>query len=97
MDELKSHKKKLKLAVALKYKFAQDNAPSVVAKGKGEIAEKIIEIAKEHNVALYEDPSLVEVLSGLDIKEEIPVELYQIIAEILVFVYELDKKLGKKT
>ncbi|HDP70450.1 MAG TPA: EscU/YscU/HrcU family type III secretion system export apparatus switch protein [Actinobacteria bacterium] len=89
-------KKKLKSAVALTYEPSKDNAPRVIAKGKGKIADKIISVAKEHGVPLHEDPSLVEVLSCLDIKEEIPVELYQVIAEILVFVYKLDRGLEKK-
>lgn len=81
-----------KKAVALRYEAAKDRAPKVVAKGRGYIASKIIEIAKEHGVPLKEDEALVEVLSKLDLYEEIPVELYKAVAEILVFVYKIKKK-----
>ncbi|MDF2716395.1 MAG: FhlB protein, partial [Paenibacillus sp.] len=75
-------KDKIKRAVALRYAPEQNVSPVVVAKGKGHIAETIMQKAKEHGVPLQEDPSLVEVLSKLDIKQEIPTELYQLVAEI---------------
>jgi flagellar biosynthesis protein len=77
-------------AVALKYQPKLDNAPTVVAKGKGKVAEKIIEIAREHNIYIHNDPDLVEVLSHLDLNEEIPPDLYIIVAELLTFVYSLN-------
>jgi len=80
-----------KKAVAIKYETT-DNAPKVVAKGRGYIADKIIQLAKQHGVPLKEDEALVEVLSKLDLYEEIPVELYKAVAEILVFVYKLKGK-----
>ena len=78
---------KKKKAVALKYERGKDNAPKVVAKGQGKIAEKIIQKAKEHDVPIEENPELVEVLSKLDLYEEIPPKLYKAVAEILVFIY----------
>jgi Uncharacterized homolog of the cytoplasmic domain of flagellar protein FhlB len=81
-----------KKAVALKYERYRDSAPKVVAKGKGVIAEKIIEVAKQHGVYLKEDPTLVEVLSGLELYEEIPEELYKVIAEIFVLIYQAKQK-----
>jgi flagellar biosynthesis protein len=81
-----------KKAVALKYERYKDSAPKVVAKGKGVIAEKIIEIAKQHGVYLKEDPTLVEVLSGLELYEEIPEELYKVVAEIFVLIYQAKQK-----
>ncbi len=66
--------------------------PKVVAKGKGVIAEKIIEVVKQHGVYLKEDPTLVEVLSGLELYEEIPEELYKVIAEIFVLIYQAKQK-----
>lgn len=81
-----------KKAVALKYETQKDNAPKVVAKGRGYIADKIIQIAKQHGVPLKEDEALVEILSKLDMYEEIPVELYKAVAEILVFVYKIKNK-----
>ena len=78
---------KRKKAVALKYERGKDNAPKVVAKGQGKIAEKIIKKAKEHGIHIEENPELVEVLSKLNLYEEIPSELYKAVAEILVFIY----------
>ncbi len=79
---------KKKKAVALKYEREKDNAPKVVAKGQGKIAERIIQKAKEHNIPIEENPELVEVLSKLDLYEEIPPKLYKAVAEILVFIYQ---------
>lgn len=86
-------KKKIKKnsAVALKYRAATDRAPKVTARGSGKIAEKIIEIAKEHHIHIHEDPDLIEVLSTLDINEEIPPDLYIVVAELLAFVYSLNR------
>jgi flagellar biosynthesis protein len=80
-------------AVALKYHEKKDKAPRVVAKGRGNIAEKIIDIAKEHNVPLYEDNNLIQVLEALDLETEIPPELYRAVAEVLAFVYRLNGKI----
>jgi flagellar biosynthesis protein len=82
---------KRKKAVALRYKSGKDSAPKVVAKGSGSVAEKIIEIARAHGIYIKEDRLLVDALSTLDIYEEIPVELYKAVAEILLFVYSLNK------
>ncbi len=79
-------------ATAIKYRAEEDQAPKVVAKGSGKLAEKIIAIAKEHNVPLREDPQLVEILSTLDLYQEIPPELYRAVAEVLAYVYRLSKK-----
>ena len=78
-------------AVALKYQAGTMDAPKVVAKGKGYVAENMLKIAKEHAIPIQEDPSLVEVLGKLDLDQQIPPELYQVVAEILAFVYRLDK------
>jgi len=85
-------KKKTK-AVALKYEMDKDAAPSVVAKGKDFIAEKIIETARAHNVPLYEDKNLVQVLEALDLDTQIPPELYRAVAEVLAFIYRLNAKI----
>lgn len=81
-------------AVALKYQPKLENAPRVIAKGKGKTAEKIIKIAREHNIYIHNDPDLIEILSQLDLNDEIPPDLYIVIAELLVFVYSLNS--GKK-
>jgi len=83
-----------KRAVALKYDPLLDNAPRLVAKGKDRLAEKILEIAREHDIHVHEDPNIVEILSQLDLNEEIPPDLYVVIAELLAFVYSLDR--GKR-
>lgn len=82
-------------AVALKYDRKKDNAPRVIAKGRGEIAEKIIEVARAHNVPLYEDKNLIQILEALDLETEIPPELYRAVAEVLAFIYRLNSKTKK--
>ncbi len=84
-------KKKTK-AAALKYEPEKDAAPRVVAKGRDFIAEKIIEAARAHNVPLYEDKNLVQVLEAFDLDTEIPPALYRAVAEVLAFIYRLNKK-----
>ncbi|MFD0587847.1 EscU/YscU/HrcU family type III secretion system export apparatus switch protein [Paenibacillus sp. GCM10027627] len=79
-------------AVALKYEPGERSAPVIVAKGAGHIADRILDKAKESGVPVQEDASLVEVLSKLDIDQEIPPELYTLVAEILSFVYQSDRK-----
>ncbi|RLQ95760.1 EscU/YscU/HrcU family type III secretion system export apparatus switch protein [Falsibacillus albus] len=86
----KSYKRKE--AVALSYKAEQQQSPSVVAKGKGKIAENILKKAEEHNIPIQEDPSLVQLLGQLNIQESIPEELYQAVAEVFAFVYRLDRE-----
>ena len=86
--------RKPKKAVALTYKPRQDDAPKVTAKGTGLVAAKIIDIARKQGIPVKDDPDLVEVLSRLDIDEEIPPELYVIVAELLAFVYSLNRKKG---
>jgi flagellar biosynthesis protein len=85
-----------KKAVAVKYKSGQDNAPKVTAKGTGLVAEKIIAVARKQGIPVKDDPSLIEVLSRLDLDQEIPPELYVVVAELLAFVYRLDRKKGSK-
>jgi len=77
-------------AVALKYDHQKNKAPRVIAKGRGDIAEKIIEVAKAHNVPLYEDKNLVQLLEALELETEIPPELYRAVAEVLAFIYRLN-------
>lgn len=87
----------LKKAVALRYKPEMEDAPTVVAKGKGRIAEKILDGAREHNVPIQEDASLVEVLSQLDLEEQIPPELYGLVAEVLSFIYASEQKAKQRS
>jgi flagellar biosynthesis protein len=68
----------------------------VTAKGKGFIAEKIIALAKENNIPIKEDPDLVHLLSQVDLNREIPASLYQVVAELLSFVYKLNGEYSAK-
>ncbi|MCI9416480.1 MAG: flagellar biosynthesis protein FlhB [Eubacterium sp.] len=86
--------KKVKTAVALSYEPG-DTAPKILASGKGELAERIIEKGKEGNVPLYKDNKLANTLSKLEIGDSIPPELYDVVAEILVFVDDMDRLRSK--
>ena len=86
-EDPKRHK-----AVALRYEPDEHVAPHIVAAGEGEIAKQILEIAELHDVPVYEQPEVVEALVKLEIGTEIPSEFYQAVAEILAFVYSIDKK-----
>jgi flagellar biosynthesis protein len=86
-------RKKKPKAVALKYEIDKDAAPRVVAKGNDFIAEKIIETARAHNIPLYEDKNLVQVLEAFDLDTQIPPELYRAVAEVLAFIYRLNGKM----
>jgi len=79
-----------KKAVALRYERGKDRAPRVTAKGQGWLAEQILKRAGD-NTPVVEDAALVEVLYQLELQQEIPPHLYQAVAEILAFVYRLDK------
>lgn len=83
-------KPKDKKATALKYDPDQNSAPQVIAKGNNQIAKKIIAKAEENNIPIYQDDKLVENLIQLDLEEEIPEELYQVVAEVLSFIYQLN-------
>ncbi|MBT3602664.1 MAG: hypothetical protein HOE48_05360 [Candidatus Latescibacteria bacterium] len=80
-----------RIAAALGYDPSKTDAPKLMAKGQGDIADKIIELAKEHNIPIREDRDLVAVLAKLDLDQEIPPELYHTIAELLAFVYRANK------
>ena len=84
-----NEKKKVKTAVAVAYEPG-DKAPKILASGRGEVAEKIIAKAKENDVPFYKDNKLAETLSKLEIGDAIPPELYEVVAEILVFVDDMD-------
>lgn len=83
-------KEKLKQAIALEYDPAED-APKIIASGRGLLAERIIERAKEASVPIHQDDQLANTLSRLDIGDMIPPQLYEVVAEILVFVDAMDK------
>ena len=85
-----------KEAVALSYEPFSEGAPTVVAKGKGKIAENILEKAKANNVPIQEDPSLVEILGQLNVNESIPEELYKAVSEVFAYIYQIDREHGGK-
>ena len=94
MADKKEFTSKDKTAVAIAYEPGEA-APKILATGKGEVAEKIIEKAKENDVPLYKDNKLADTLSKLKIGDAIPPELYEVVAEILVFVDDMDRLKAK--
>lgn len=95
-DEEKEIQEKKK-AVALKYNPQANMAPKVVAKGKGHVAENILAAAQKNAVPVYQNKSLVNMLMALELDKEIPAELYTTVAEVLAYVYRIDKKHKKDT
>ena len=79
-------------AVALRYQPKRDDAPKLVAKRRGYLADKIIELARLHNIPIRQDKKLLQILSRLDLEEEIPLEVYKAVAEILAFIYRLSNR-----
>ncbi|NBV83073.1 FhlB domain-containing protein [bacterium] len=91
LDELQLPEKKDLRAIAVKYQVGKDKAPKIIATGRASVAEKILELAEENRIPFYEDETLTELLSKLDLNTEIPAELYTLVAEVLAFVYQLDR------
>lgn len=80
---------KMKKAVALKYDREEDSAPKVVASGKGDIANNIIKLAREHDIFIKKDADLVELLSKIELNKEVPPMLYKAVAEVFSFIYKI--------
>lgn len=85
-------KEKSEIVAAIQYNEEKDHAPRVVAKGKGEVAQKIKTIAEAHEIPTYQDEKLARQLYNLSIGDEIPPALYHVVAEILAFIITLDTK-----
>ncbi|MDP3532199.1 MAG: EscU/YscU/HrcU family type III secretion system export apparatus switch protein [Alphaproteobacteria bacterium] len=83
----------LKKAIALKYEMGKDQAPIVVAKGDGFIAEKIIALARTHDIHCQENPELVQILSKVELETQIPYEAFATVAQIIVYLYKIQGKL----
>jgi len=83
------------IAAALSYRQGIDHAPRVVAAGRGELARKILETARAAGIDIVQDGDLVEILAGLPTGEEIPPELYQVIADLFACLYRLNSSLAK--
>ena len=79
-------------AVALRYDPNEAIAPKIAAKGRGLVAERILALAREHDIPIREDKDLVQVLSRLDLEQEVPMPVYQAVAEILAFIYRMSQK-----
>jgi flagellar biosynthesis protein len=82
-------------AAALHYDPTGPAPPEIIATGRGLVAEEIVAVAREHGVAIHQDPGLVEALSMLNIGSVIPRELYAVVAEVLAFVYTVDAEAAK--
>ena len=93
MDGTGEKKTPRQKAVALRYDANDEPAPRVIAKGAGLTAERIIEVARQHNIHVHNDPDLVNVLSKLDVETVIPEGLYIAVAEVLAFVYRLNQSM----
>jgi flagellar biosynthesis protein len=81
-----------KQAVTLRYEPRKHRAPVVTGKGRGHLAEKILELAREHNIPIRQDKNLLQILSRLDTRQEVPPEVYKVVAEILAFIYRLSNR-----
>jgi len=82
---------KKKSAISLQYKKGINRAPRITAKGQGWIADNIIKLAKDKNIPIREDRDLVNLLSEVDVGKEVPESLYKVVAELLAWVYQLNK------
>ena len=82
---------KVKSAISLQYQKEINSAPKITAKGEGWVAEKIIEIAQERNIPIRKDKDLLNLLSEIDVGREVPESLYKVVAELLAWVYQLNK------
>ncbi|GAV20949.1 flagellar biosynthesis protein [Mariprofundus micogutta] len=83
-------------AIALTYDPDGLSAPTIVASGYGEIAKRIMELAKENKIHIHRDDNLVELLARVPVGTAIPEEAYQLVAELLAFLYRTDRRLGEK-
>ena len=78
-------------AIALRHESQAADVPSIVATGKGHLAARIIELARENGVPIREDPVLVQALAGLEVGESIPPDLYRVVAEVFAWLYRIDR------
>lgn len=92
----KNNKNKQKKAVAIGYEPGVDEAPKILAKGKGKTAERIEDVAREHDIPFHEDSMLADSLVDLDLGESIPDHLYDVVAQVLAFIYMLNEDWKQK-
>ncbi len=79
-------------AAALQYDPEKDGAPKVIARGQRKIAEQILAEARKHNIPIHEDPALTAALATVNLGDEIPAELYPVVAEVLAYIYRVTNK-----
>ncbi len=89
MDSSERHPR----AAALRYERSTASVPELVAHGRGKLAERILELAREHAIPVRQDPDLVELLTACDVGDEIPVELYAAVADLLAWLYRHNAEL----
>jgi flagellar biosynthesis protein len=82
-------------ATALQYEAEKGGAPRVVASGQRKVAEQILAEARKHNITIYEDTALTTALSSVNLGEEIPPELYEVVAQVLAYVYRVTNKVQR--
>ena len=80
------------LAVALHYEKGTRDAPRVVAKGRGLLAERIVQLAKENDIVVEANPALAEALGGIELDDSIPLELYEAVAIVIGYVLQVGAK-----
>ncbi len=88
--------KKKTTAAALRYNPDQEGAPTVVASGQGHIAERILQMAEENEIPVYEDPELAQALSMIELGKSIPPELYTVVAQVFLFISETDTRFKER-
>ncbi len=96
MAESGEKKQSLSSAIALRYRVQEDEAPVVTARGKGHVAEKIVEIARQSQVPIVRDEKLAEALSEIELQTPVPVEAFRAVAEIYAFLMELDREYAQR-
>ncbi|GAB4373603.1 MAG: EscU/YscU/HrcU family type III secretion system export apparatus switch protein [Calditrichia bacterium] len=83
-----------KKAAALRYQMNRDYAPRVIARGRGTVADKILQIATANGIPILEDKELVEVLSAVELEDPIPAEAFEVVAQIYAFLTQMDEEYG---
>ncbi|WP_031516791.1 EscU/YscU/HrcU family type III secretion system export apparatus switch protein [Desulfofalx alkaliphila] len=92
---MSKQKRSRKTAAAIRYRHGEDRTPKVVAAGHGRVAEKIEEIARQEGIPIHQDKVLAQALTDLGVGAEIPPDLYEAVAKILIQVARLDRQLSK--
>ncbi len=96
MSDAAERRKRKPLAVALRYQADALAAPAVVAKGKGDVARRILDLADRHGIPVRRDEDLLQLLALCDVGEEIPEDLFEAVAELLAYLYRLNSELSRQ-